>query len=251
MPTIFPVIDRLTARKEISRLERRLLAGQQILPRDLASIYSKASFPAVGGTPVDSQTLRLLRDEIVDSLPGETHKNGQEAWKREFDVRIGSAFCRWFTKSEVSNVSNIDVWPYLTTILMPDIACMRFGLNSSGLLPPERFMAGRRNVFYRAYLRSLILGDVLEMETAILFEDDLVGLIDRNFSVDHRLTRAIATGFGRHVTREKHRSIVRETLKLVQYEMRITDLASLTDRQLSKYIDFTIQTASHLVSDSV
>ena len=85
-------------------------------------------------------------------------------------------------------------------------------------------------------MRALVLGDVIRDPDMELYEDELVGLIDRNLSMDHRLTRAIAREIANIPKDGDRRTRVRNGLKAIQYEMRVTDLNSLSERALQEII---------------
>ena len=65
-----------------------------------------------------------------------------------------------------------------------------------------------------------------------LYEDDLVGLVDRNLSADHRVAQFIAEQIRALSKSENRREQVRNGLKAIQYELRVTDLSSLDDASL-------------------
>src|SRR5699024_11769839 len=89
--------------------------------------------------------------------------------------------------------------------------------------------SGRRNIFYRAYLRSWILGDLLSDPELPLYEDDLVGLVDRNLSADHRVARIIADEIRSLSGKENRREIVRNGIMAIKYELLVSELSSLDD----------------------
>lgn len=130
--------------------------------------------------------------------------------------------------------SRPEVWPYLTLVVLPDLAVRRFGADRQGRLPRDRFRAGRRNVFYRAYLRAWILGDMLEDRELSLYEDELVGLVDRNLSADHRLARALSRQIAQLPQNGSRRVRAREGMKRIQFELRVTDVEALDERELEE-----------------
>ncbi|EWS82470.1 hypothetical protein BF93_11980 [Brachybacterium phenoliresistens] len=234
MTRIYPQFDRDVAFEELAALENLLRAG--MAPRPLADgmLHPATKFNGFGGVPVDVPRLRALRSALESALSG-AGAQGRDA-DRRFDVAVGQVLAHWFEEDGRGQASNPEIWPYLTIYVLPDLAIRRFGPDKSGRLPRDRYLSGRRNVFYRAYLRSWILGDLLDDPDLPLYEDDLVGLVDRNLSADHRIARMIGEQIRSIQSGEARREGVRGGLKSVQYELRVSDLASLTDESAKRVI---------------
>ena len=143
-------------------------------------------------------------------------------------MRPGISLIEWFAEDQ-NQASNPEIWPYLTILVLPDLAVQRFGLKSNGTLPKERYLSGRRNVFYRTYLRASSLGTLLDDPDLPLFEDDLVGLMDRTMSADRRIARLVGETIQSIPRGDSRREAVRNGLKVLQYELRVTDLSSLNE----------------------
>lgn len=234
MSSVYPRFTVDDARIAFAELERAASAGQPIVSYVAESHHPRAYF-GIGGTgKVSTTELRELRDSMRIQL--QTVAVGLRNHDRKFDLLAGAALAQWFADDLRGQAANPGMWSYLTIAVLPDLALSRFPLDKNGRLSPERFLAGRRNVFYRAYLRSVVLGELLNDPEIDLFEDDLVGLIDRNISADHRLARMISAQIASTPGGFTRRAIVREGLKAVQFESRVTDLASLTDTELQAMI---------------
>jgi hypothetical protein len=227
MSRIYPQLARDEAVETLKQLEERLQSGAQ--PRSLpdGTLHPKTSFNGFGGTPVNAGHLREMHrslKQVLDAIP----EGGRDA-DRKFDATAGRFLVDWFETDGRGQASNPEIWPYLTILVFPDLAVRRFGPDGSGKLPRDRYLSGRRNIFYRAYLRSWILGDLLSDPDLPLYEDDLVGLVDRNLSADHRVARIIAEQIRSLAGNDNRREMVRGGLKTIQYELRVTDLSSLDD----------------------
>ncbi|HEX7351363.1 hypothetical protein [Brachybacterium sp.] len=227
MSRIYPQLARDEAVVTLKELEDRLKGGSQ--PKSLpdGTLHPKTSFNGFGGTPVNVSRLREMHrslKQVLDAVP----EGGRDA-DRKFDATAGRFLVDWFETDGRGQASNPEIWPYLTILVLPDLAVRRFGPDSSGKLPKDRYLSGRRNIFYRAYLRSWILGDLLSDPDLPLYEDDLVGLVDRNLSADHRVSRIIAEQIRSLAGNENRRDLVRGGLKAIQFELRVTDLSSLDD----------------------
>jgi len=234
MGSVYPRFSVDDARLAFSALERAVATGQPVVPYVAEAHHPRAYFGIGGIGKVRTAELRDLRDAMRVQL--QTVSTGLRNHDRKFDLLAGAALAQWFADDLRGQAANPGLWSYLTIAVLPDFALRRFPLDKNGRLSPERFLAGRRNVFYRAYLRSVVLGDLLNDPEVDLFEDDLVGLIDRSLSADHRLARAISAQIAATPSGLSRRETVREGLKAVQFESRVTDLASLTDAELTTMI---------------
>lgn len=237
MSRIYPQLARHDAVETLKELENQLKGGTPPKPLPDGTLDPRTRFNSYGGAPVSVSRLREMHRSlklVLDSVP----EQGRNA-DRHFDAAAGKFLVDWFEADGRNQASNPEIWPYLTLLVLPDLAVRRFGPDKSGRLPKDRFLSGRRNIFYRAYLRSWILGDLLSDPDLPLYEDDLVGLVDRNLSADHRVARLIAEQIrslssekSRRESNENRREMVRNGLKAIQYELRVTDLSSLDDHDV-------------------
>lgn len=242
MSRIYPQLTRPHSVQVLSELEERLKQGEA--PRSLpdGTLDPRTRFTGFGGAPVSVTRLRELHSSLSSALAAVPDR-GRDA-DRLFDATAGAFLVDWFEKDGRSQASNPEIWPYLTILVLPDLAVRRFGPDKSGKLPRDRYLSGRRNIFYRAYLRSWILGDLMDDPELPLYEDDLVGLVDRNLSADHRVAQFIAAQIRMLSRSENRREQVRNGLKAIQYELRVTDLSSLKDDALRAATAQAFQAAS-------
>lgn len=226
MIRIYPQLSHEDAFAELSDLENVLRTGQSLIPFANGTIHPKSIFRGSGGTPADLHHLRALHDGLETKI--RQFSGSGRAWDRAFDVATGNFLIEWFAEDQ-NQASNPEIWPYLTILVLPDLAVQRFGLKSNGTLPKERYLSGRRNVFYRTYLRASSLGTLLDDPDLPLFEDDLVGLMDRTMSADRRIARLVGETIQSIPRGDSRREAVRNGLKVLQYELRVTDLSSLNE----------------------
>ena len=241
MSKIYPQLTRQDSVETLKQLEEQLKGGTPPRPLPDGTLDARTRFNGFGGTPVSTSRLREMHrslKEVLDGVPQE----GRDA-DRKFDAAAGRFLVDWFEVEGRNQAANPEIWPYLTMLVLPDLALRRFGPDRSGRLPKDRFLSGRRNIFYRAYLRSWILGDLLSDPDLPLYEDDLVGLVDRNLSADHGVARLIAEEIRslskaepRRDAAENRRDLVRNGLKAIQYELRVTDLSSLDDYEIREAV---------------
>ncbi len=233
---IYPRLRKADALEALRRLEAVLASGEVLAAFPDGGHHPKAIFPVSDGTPVHVNRLEDLRARMTSALAGLGESTRQS--DRRFDQIVGDVLNRWFEEEGRSIASHPEVWPYLTIVVLPDFATRRFGPRPDGKLPPERFLADRRNVFYRAYLRAWVLGPILNDPEIELYEDELVGLVDRSFSADHRLARRVAENLLRLSSNPSgRRHIARSSLKDIQYELRVTDMASLPEETMNALVD--------------
>lgn len=230
MSYIYPRLPRTDVESEISRLERTIQSGGIARPFQDGAHHPAATFPGEG-VPVPASRLRALHDAIGEAVAADTSLRRGDR-DRAFDRATGNALAEWFEQEGRQQASHPDVWPYLTLVVLPDFAVQRFGPDSRGKLPADRYRAGRRNVFQRLYLRSWILGDLLNDPDLPIYEDELVGLIDRNLSSDHRLARLVSEQIMSLSRASSRRDIVRTAFKSLQFELRVTDLSAMESEDL-------------------
>ncbi|WBU38031.1 hypothetical protein [Homoserinibacter sp. YIM 151385] len=239
MSVLYPRLDADSVVRGIEGLEERLRLGLPLEPADSGEIHADAQFPAEGN-PVSGARLRELRNHVLESIA--SLRSGTRADElRELDASAGRALNSWFEVEGRGQAAHPDIWPYLTIMVLPDVAVRRFPPDRDGLLARARFAAGRRNVFHRLYLRSWVLGPLLDEPDLPIFEDDLVGLIDRNLSADHQLARLVSEQIFAVGRRANRRDVVREGFKALQFELRVTDLGALSDADLRALLAETFQ----------
>lgn len=234
MGAIYPRFAADDARLAFAELEKGIASGQEAPCFTRGAHHPRAYFGIGGAGRVTLAELADLRNDMRHQLA--TVSASQRNHDRKFDLLAGAGLAQWFAGDLRGQAANPGMWSYLAIAVLPDLAVQRFPLDKNGRLSPDRFLAGRRNVFYRAYLRAVVLGGLLNDPEVELFEDDLVGLIDRNLSSDHRLARLISEQIAATPKDLPRREIVRKGLKAVQFESRVTDLGSLSDQDLREMI---------------
>ncbi|MDH5131842.1 MULTISPECIES: hypothetical protein [unclassified Microbacterium] len=234
MGAIYPRFSTEDARRAFQDLEDAVAIGREAPLFTSGAHHPRAYFGIGGSGKVSVLELARLREEMHSRLS--TVSADQRNHDRKFDLLAGAGLAQWFAEDLRGQAGNPGMWSYLTIAVLPDLAVRRFPLDRGGRLSPDRFLAGRRNVFYRTYLRVVVLGSLLNDPEVELFEDDLVGLIDRNLSSDHRLARFVSEQIASTPKELPRREIVRDGLKAVQFESRVTDLGSLSDDELRAMI---------------
>lgn len=245
MAVIYPRFLPDDASRALSELEDTLAAGREAPHFTSGGHHPRAYFGIGGVGRVPLSQLAQLRTELRDQLASVSV--GQRNHDRRFDLIAGARLAQWFALDLRGQAAHPGMWSYLTIAVLPDLAVRRFPPDRNGKLSRDRFLAGRRNVFYRAYLRAVVLGPLLDDPEVELFEDDLVGLIDRNLSSDHRLARVVSEQIASTPKELPRRDVVREGLKAVQFESRVTDLGSLSNQELRALIADLFQASKDAV----
>lgn len=232
----YPRLSRADAIAAIRELERTLATGRIPAPFVEGAHHARAVFPADGGVPVSVGRLNDLHSRMSNALANlPATSRGAD---RRFDAIAGRVLNDWFQEEGRSIAAHPEIWSYLTIVVLPDLAVRRFGPGTDGSLPVDRFLSGRRNVFHRDYLRSWILGPLLDDPDLEVYEDELVGLVDRSLSADHRLAHRVAWNLVRLADDgEARRHTARVSFRELQFELRVTDLASLSDHDMESIVD--------------
>lgn len=216
----------------LQRLEAELAERTTPTPPD-GFLTDLTELPSTGN-PVPTRFLVELRGRFrniiahLDSQPLQTKK-----WNSLFDVQAGKILQDWFARHCPDQAARLEVWPYLCIVVLPEYVVRRFPADDRGSLQVQRYASGRRNALYRPYLREVVF-DGADLEDLGLNESELVGIMERNLSVNHELVHAIARQLQLESKRgEPVRTVARELMKKVQFEQKTTDLTGMSDDELS------------------
>lgn len=141
-----------------------------------------------GGTVAPIKKIEHVRSSVVNAVsPWRARGRVPRLDGAKFDVALGKAL-HDALKIVPSDAAHSETWNFLTLIVMPDIAALRF---------PDfheaRFFGGQRNVLRSAWMRRDTLGDLLDDSAESLGVDELVGLFERSSMARNRpLVRALA-----------------------------------------------------------
>ena len=233
MSIVYPTLAPEDLQSAFERLQAEVGAGRPVRPFPDGRLPSRTLYEAPGPHATKPH-LDRLRQRLLEAFAADLSRSGRES-DRRFDIVVGRALDHWFSVEGRSQAARPEVWAFLTIIVLPDLAVARFPADSAGRLSQERFLRGRRNVFARAYQRAWIFGDLLEDPDLPVYEDELVGLVDRSLSVDHRVSRAMAGAIRRLPQGAGRRDAVREGLKALQFELRVTDVGGFSEEELARF----------------
>ncbi|WP_157940176.1 hypothetical protein [Arthrobacter ruber] len=234
---------RLTGAPELEALN--IVKGGQLaaLHQLGASKHGRATFSAVGGTPVREEALVELQDLIrgicVDyGYPGAM---GQEA-QQSFDRVLGTALLEKM-RIVPGDAANDGVWSFVSLILVPELGPWRFPSRHN-----DRLRGHRRNVVRRLWWRAYTFGPNLTFAPegcAPLREDDYFQIEERtNLFGDQRVARALQDAIWRveQSNAPISRSILVRQLALKMLAVRShTALDALSKHELDALFDELVE----------
>lgn len=146
------------------------------------------AIPYEVGTPVSETKLIELRDCVIATVKRLESSRTSNTRRSDWDLAVGTALYRTM-EIIPSDASHEGPWAFLTLVLLPDFAVMRFPDRH-----PARMLGGRRNVFRRVWWRQHILGDLSTREgVRPLGEDEMVNIFERSkMARNHNLARELA-----------------------------------------------------------
>lgn len=164
---------------------------------------------------------------------------------RSFDTECGQLLHESL-KLHPSEASHLEMWAFLTCVLLPDVVRWRFPGDAT---TEERFIGSdrglRRNTFGRLWWRSYLmhqpnLDNPYEFFD-LLHEDDLVQITERNsIAASRKLTSVFVQAFVAAVTEYEdipRREIMRETIKRVRRQLSFIVFDLLEEQQIRNLID--------------
>lgn len=159
--------------------------------RSVAATGHPAAAPApTGGHPVPEAVLVEVAAAVREACA--------DQWPTPADRGQGAALDRAIGRELVATMrilrpdaANDGVWSFLSVVLLPDIAALRFVERAE-----NRLLGGARNVFRRTWERRMVLGELSDatgLNGQPLGEDELVNIFERSrLARSHELVRALA-----------------------------------------------------------
>lgn len=251
MYRLYPRISKPTA----SRLatDRAKLDVIQLITLSEDFTHPEVWFAPTGGNRVDNTELAHLQ-QSTRNLAGEFGYPAPVANKDvgDFDKHLGQ-----FLHEEMgiypAEAANIEMWFYLTTILLPDVVRWRF-FRSDGGTSLERYIGSarglRRNMFGRLWWRAHLFyyaqnPDDPYLLLGVLSEDDQIQISERpSISGNPRLAKEIAISYltiqrviqRNHIEVER-RMVLRDALKRISRILPITMLDMLDETESQQVFD--------------
>ncbi len=151
--------------------------------------HPHASPFGTGGRAASREQIEAMRQAVIADMQsyiaaGESIGRTRAA---EFDRSLGRTLHKHLAIVP-GDAAHSEVWNFLTLVIFPDLAVMRFPD-----IHNDRFLGTQRNVLRRTWVRQEVLGDLLSGAERPLGEDELVGMFERTaLARNRKLMRALA-----------------------------------------------------------
>lgn len=191
---IYPRLPLAIAKARIDELGEAFANGGLTEVEQLVGVEHPRAAPiATGGRVADQEDIAAVRGAVMEALaPWRTGAGVARPQAAAFDLALGRVLHDQL-QIVPSDAAHDETWSFLTLIVLPDVAVMRFPD-----MHVDRLLGGNRNVLRRPWLREEVLGDLLHATDRPLGEDELVGLFERtalsrNRALIRRLAHAVVT----------------------------------------------------------
>lgn len=219
-----------------------------------ATSHEAVCFAPTGGNRVSAKQLEKLQKDVrVCAAKCGYPTASMPRAGEEFDVQCAALLHRSM-QLYPAEAAHLEMWAFITTILLPDVVRWRFSGQITSL---DRYIGGdrglRRNTFgrlwWRAYLLNLELGG--DDDYALLrqlTEDELVQITERPSIAENRgLAKAVArahiSGAINHPNLPR-RALMREGIKRVRRRLPVICYEMLNDQMLQADVDTAFAAAA-------
>jgi len=150
--------------------------------------HPRAAAVATGGRVADSKRIATVRLAVLDAIdPWRRTGSVSRGQAAAFDLALGRTLHEQL-QVVPADAAHDEVWSFLTLVVFPDLAVMRFPD-----MHDDRLIGKPRNVLRRTWFRQEVLGDLQHSPDRPLGEDELVGLFERSALARNRaLIRRLA-----------------------------------------------------------
>jgi len=186
--------------------------------------------PVATGRIATPDEIADVRWAVVDDLAPWLDRD-RLTEKAEFDAALGRSLHKHL-KIVPADAAHEGTWSFLTLVVFPDIAALRFPEFHA-----DRFIGSHRNALRRTWQRHDILGDLYESSGSILGEDELVGITERtSVARNHRLARALASRVQAYEGPNRMQW-ARELYKLATFHTGVRLIDALDDEEIRQFVD--------------
>lgn len=230
---VYPRLSYAMSQRRVEEMAIAFAADGLPALQDLVALdHPNAAPVATGGRVADTDRIQKVRDSVKRAVNDWT-KRGTFARSEAaaFDLAIGRALHDGL-EIVASDAAHDEVWNFLTLVVFPDIAVLRFPD-----MHPDRMFGTTRNVLRRAWLRRDVLGDLTDRFDRPLGEDEMVGLFERSAMARNRpLIRALALTVMAYQGKGPRSEWARELYKAVHYSTGPRALDGFTENELAALI---------------
>lgn len=230
---VYPRLPYSATQRRISEIENAYQGGGLGDVEALAAHYHPDAAPvATGGQVADDHQIALVRKSVVAAV-APWREGGRVATldRAAFDLAAGKALHESM-RIIPGDAAHGEVWNFLTTVVLPDVAVLRFPD-----MHPDRMYGGNRNTFWRIWIRRDTLGDLTDRYARPLGEDEMTGLFERSAMARNRpLIRALATTVMEYAGDEGRSNWARQVYKKVRYLTGPRALDGWTEDELTDLV---------------
>lgn len=230
---IYPRLPLAVATARIAEIQEAFSAAGRAGVAALADVsHPRAAPVATGGRVGGVDHIAEVREAVVSHL--ETWMAQQAVTRAQaaaFDLALGRVL---HDRLDIvpADAAHDETWSFLTLIVLPDVAVVRFPD-----LHPSRLIGTPRNVLRRPWIRQEVLGNLLHTGNRPLGEDELVGMFERTaLARNRRLLRSLAAAVLDYSGPAPRSDWARELYKRVTFGTGPCLLDALSDNEIDALI---------------
>lgn len=228
----YPRLDRATASSTYDEVRRVYAEGGPAALSARVAFDHERKVPVATGRIAGPEEIRVVRESVQDDLTDWLGRDRvtSDTDKAALDVALGRSLHQALGIVP-ADAAHEGTWSFLTLVVFPDIAAIRFPD-----LHENRFIGTPRNALRRTWQRYEVLGDLSARAARVLGEDELVGLFERTALVRNR---RLASALARRVLAYEgpNRSKwARDLYKLATFQSGVRLLDALDDPGLEAFV---------------
>lgn len=230
---VYPRLPLPYARARISEITKTMAdSGPSGVQALAATEHPHAAPVATGGRVANSKQIANVRMTVSETIrPWQRQGAVPRSQAAVFDLALGQTLHEHL-QIIPADAAHDETWNFLTLIVLPDVAVLRFPD-----MHVNRLMGTQRNVLRRTWIRQEILGDMLHSADRQLGEDELVGLFERTaFARNHAIIRRLAAAVLAYDGSAARSVWARDLYKRVTYNTGPRILDALSDAELDALI---------------
>ena len=230
---VYPRLSLPFAKARISEIAETMrnsgISGVQALVR---VEHPRAAPVATGGHVANPEQIANVRAAVLETIePWQLLGGIPRPQAAAFDLALGRTLHQhlWIIPADAAHD---ETWSFLTLVVFPDIAVLRFPD-----MHVDRLIGTPRNVLRRTWYRQEVLGNLLHSADRPLGEDELVGLFERSALARNRaLIRRLAAAVLAYNGPVARSEWARNLYKRVTFSTGPRLLDSLSDAELDAII---------------
>jgi hypothetical protein len=238
---VYPRLPFPFAKARISEIAEVMSSGGVSAVQSLVRVdHPRAAPVATGGRVASSEHIANVRTAVLETI---------EPWRQlgivsrpqaaAFDLALGRTLHEHL-RIVPADAAHDETWSFLTLIVFPDVAVLRFPDRHV-----DRLIGAKRNVLRRTWYRQEVLGDLLHSTDRPLGEDELVGLFERSAVARNRaLIRRLAVAVLAYDGRAARSEWARDLYKRVTFSTGPRLLDALSDAEFDMIIHGTELTSA-------